>query len=83
MTPPVELHVERLVLSAALRLDPVALKDALEHELSRLIAERGIPRAWATDGLRLDGLSGRAGVAPTSRSLGRSLAETIHGGRAR
>ena len=77
------MHVERLVLPAALRLDPVALQDALEHELSRLVAERGIPRAWTTDGLSIDGLSGRAGATQTSRTLGRSLAETIHGGRVR
>jgi len=80
---PVELHVERLVVPAALRLDPIALQDALERELSRLVAERGIPRAWATDGLRLDGLSARVGAIPTSRTLGRSLAETIHRGRVR
>jgi hypothetical protein len=84
VTRPIDLHVEELVLPAGLRVDAVALRDALEHELSRLVAELGLPSAWTTDGLRLDGVASRGAVAAaTPRALGRSLAETVHGGRAR
>jgi hypothetical protein len=79
----VELYLERLVIPTELRVDPVALQDALEHELSRLVLERGIPPAWRADGLHLDSLSSRADATPTPATLGSALAETIHGGGAR
>ncbi len=83
MTRPVDVHIEELVLPECLGLDAGALRDALEHDLAGLVAQRGLPSAW-TDGARVGTLSSPDPVpVATPQAIGRSLAEAIHEGRTR
>jgi len=83
VTRPVDVHIDQLVFPAGLGLDAGALRDALEHDLTGLVAQRGLPSAW-TDGARVGTLSSPEPVlVPTPQAIGRSLAEAIHEGRTR
>ena len=56
MTPDVRLHVEELVLDGFAPGDGHRIGEALERELTRLLAERGLPPGFAAEGevARLD-----------------------------
>lgn len=46
----IELHIEELVLHGFARRDREAIARALEHELTRLLSEHGVPSAWLGGG---------------------------------
>ena len=85
----IELHIEELVLHGFAPGDRYTIADAVERELSHLLAQQftpftspGIPTTWVHDSgnLRLD--AGAFNVAPESRadSIGVQIAQAVHGG---
>lgn len=78
----VELHIEELVLHGFAPGDRHRIADAVERELARLFAERGVP-AGLGDGFespRLD--AGSFDFAPGARAetVGEEVARAIYGG---
>jgi hypothetical protein len=77
--PPIELHVEALVLHGFARGDGWRTAAALREELARLVGEHGLPGVAALDErARLDAGAVRAGARP--EATGRRIARAIHGG---
>lgn len=91
--PRVELHIEELVLHGFERGDRHAIADAVERELSRLLAEQfsaeSIPPAFSGDegitgsGAHLD--AGAFQLASNARpdAVGVQIAQTVYGGLTR
>jgi len=88
----INLHIEELVLHGFAPGDRYAIADAVERELSHLLAQQpapftsaGIPPTWVRDlgNLRLD--AGAFNVAHGSRaaSIGAQIARAVHGGLTR
>ncbi|MBE9473133.1 MAG: hypothetical protein IMY75_13650 [Chloroflexi bacterium] len=78
----VELHIEELVLHGFDSGDHYRIGAAVEAELARLFAEKGVPRSLAQAGemANLDG--GSFGVMPGSKaeSIGNQVAQALYGG---
>ncbi len=81
----VELRIEELVLHGVPAGDRLRVADAFERELSRIIAERGLPpgldRPVAVGSLAAPDLSVQRGAAP--RAMGESLAGAVYESLAR
>jgi hypothetical protein len=80
-TPSVELHIEELLLRGFNPHDRMAISDAVERELARLIVNGGIAGIGGEMAIeRLDG--GRFKVAPGMRpgAVGRQIAQTLYRG---
>lgn len=84
-TPNVVLHIDRLVLHGFEHVDRARLGRAVEAELTRLIAERGLAPTLTADARRprLDG--GRIDAAPDTPMprLATLVAHAVHGGLSR
>ena len=82
LTPDVRLRIEELVLDGFAPGDRYRIGEAVERELSRLLAERGVPSALAAGGEapRLD--AGSFELAPGSgpEAIGSRVAATVYGG---
>jgi hypothetical protein len=80
--PPIELHVEELVLHGFASADRHRIADAVRAELARLLEERGLPGAREGDAAvaRLDGgtVRLRDGAAPDE--AGAAIARAVYGG---
>jgi len=84
--PQIELHIEELVLHGFERSDRYPIADAVERELSRLLAaqfvEQGGPSSLAhsAESAHLD--AGAFHVAANSKpdSIGVQIAQTVYGG---
>ena len=85
----INLHIEEIVLHGFAPGDRYTIADAVERELSHLLAQKftpftsaGIPPTSVHDSetLRLD--AGAFNVAPESRadSIGAQIAQAVHGG---
>jgi hypothetical protein len=85
----IKLHIEELVLHGFAPGDRYSIADAVERELSQLLAQHftpfssaGIPPTWVRDlgNVRLD--AGAFNVAPDSRAdaVGAQIAQAVHGG---
>lgn len=78
----IELHIEELVLAGFPAAQRYAIGDALERELSRLIADRGLPSAMVPGGeiARLD--AGDFAVAPGAHgnAIGAQVARAVYRG---
>lgn len=76
----IRVNVGELVLDG-FRVDPDRVSAAFEHELARLVRERGVPLA-ADGAVSVDALSGLpplpAGLS--ARRLGQELARAVHAG---
>jgi hypothetical protein len=76
----VELRIEELVLHGVPPGDRLRVADAFERELSRIIAERGLPpgldRPRAVGSLIAPDLSVQRGAAP--RATGENLAGAVY-----
>ena len=86
MTPPdLELHIEELVLHGFAPEDRDRLGEALRQELTRLLAERGVPPSFTQrrDVKRLDAGAFAAAPGATPEVLGYQVARAIHGGLTR
>jgi hypothetical protein len=81
MNPDVELHVDELVLHGFAPRDRHAVGDALRAELTRLIAEGGVPAGMArADGAaRLDGGSFRVSPGQRAADVGAAVARAVYG----
>lgn len=84
--PHIELHIEELVLHGFERGDRYPVADAIERELSRLLAEQfaeqGIPSSLTRDAEREHLDAGAFHVAPRSKPdhIGAQVAQAVHGG---
>ena len=78
----VELHIEELLLHGFAASDRHRIAEAVEGELARLLAERGVPPALAQEGelARVDG--GSFDVAPDSsaEAVGNQATRALYGG---
>jgi hypothetical protein len=84
--PNIELHIEELVLHGFAPSDRYTIADAVERELSRLLAENsgnaGWPRSLADNSSRPRVDAGNFQVAPSAKasSIGDQIAQAVHGG---
>jgi hypothetical protein len=79
----IELHVEELVLEGFAPAERHAVADAFERELSRLLAERGLPSAReGAGGAAFDVDAGSVRIAPGTRAgaAGAQIARAVYGG---
>ncbi len=75
-----ELHIDELVLHGFASGDRHRIGDALERELARLLADRGLPSAGASSVFLEKVDAGAFKVPPGSRaqSIGTQLAQKVH-----
>jgi hypothetical protein len=78
----IDLHIEELVLEGFRPADRHRIGAAVERELARLLAERGLPAGLAqgTDLPRLDGGSFEAKPGARPEAVGRQVAGAVYGG---
>jgi hypothetical protein len=81
----IELHIEELVLHGFAAGDRHAIGDAVEHELTRLFAERGLTSSSMVSHERARIDAGNVHVAPESPApaVGAQVARAVHGGLTR
>ena len=86
MTPKsIELHIEELVLRGFAQGDRYQIGEAVEQELTRLFADRGVPQSLAEVGEIASVDGGAFEVAPGSRAevVGAQVAKAVYGGLGR
>jgi len=80
MSPPIEVHIEELVLRGFAASDRLRIGLAIEQELSRLIAQRGIHgllvAPTAVD--RVDAGSFQLAVGANPQTVGRNVAQRVY-----
>ena len=76
----IELRIDELILHGVAARDRHRVADAIEHELARLIAERGVPGGLAPRALDEPPTPPAALVLPRGRTddLGRGVANAIY-----
>ena len=82
----IELHIEELVLEGFAHADRHRVADAIEGELTRLLAAHGLPPALTAarlEGARLDAGTVRLKQGGAPRAAGKEIARAIHGGLSR
>jgi hypothetical protein len=77
--PRISLNVDRLVVDGVPHVDQATLREAIHQELSRLIAENGVP-AHLGQGFPMPNhaVTARPGVG--ARAIGAQVAQAIYGG---
>ncbi len=83
--PAVELHIEELVLHGFEPRDRYRIGEAVQHELTRLIAQMGAP-GWLSRGGEVERLDGGAfETSPDSgaKTIGAQVARAVYTGLAR
>ena len=82
MTKNVELHIEELVLHGFSPGDRYRIGEAVGQELSRLLADRGVPQSLLQGGEIASVDGGAFEVAPGSRAeaVGAQVAKAVYGG---
>lgn len=80
--PSLDLHIERLNLHGFSALDRHRIGAAMQAELTRLLAEQGIPPALAQGGVmkQLDGGTFEMAAGMPPRIVGVRIARAIYGG---
>lgn len=78
----IDLHIEELVLHGFEPDDRHRIGRVFEHELGRLVAERGAPPSLARSGEvpRLDGGSFEAKPGSGAQAIGVQVARAVYGG---
>jgi len=78
----IELHIEELVLNGLPYVDRHRFGAAVQRELTRLIAERGLPRSLQQDGVisRIDGGGFEVAPGSTERAIAGQVARSVYGG---
>jgi hypothetical protein len=78
---PVHIHINELILSGFKHVDRRQLSETVIAELSRLIAQRGVPRSLTAGGYiaRLDGGSFQIAEKAGADTIGTDLARTLYG----
>lgn len=81
----IELHIEELILHGFAPGDRARIGAALEGELARLLAERGLPEGLAQGGTidQLDGGSCEVARGAAPEAVGAQLAHAVYGGLSR
>ena len=77
-----ELHIEELVLHGFAPGDRHRIGDAVERELTRLFAERGVPPNFSQgfETARLDAGSFDFAPGSSAQSIGERIAQVLYGG---
>jgi hypothetical protein len=86
MTPKnIELHIEELVLRGFAPGDRYRIGEAVEQELTRLLADRGVPESLALGGEIGSGDGGAFEVVSGSRAevVGAQVGRAVYGGLGR
>jgi len=78
----IELNIEELVLHGFTPGDRHRIGEAVERELTRLLADRGVPQSLAQGGEVASVDGGAFEVAPGSRAevVGAQVAKAVYGG---
>jgi hypothetical protein len=81
----IELHIEELVLHGFAPGDRHAIGDAVQHELTRLLAEQGIAPSAVGSRDRAHVDAGDFQVSPDAKApaVGAQVARAVHGGLTR
>jgi hypothetical protein len=82
MTKNIELHIEELVLHGFSPGDRYRIGEAVEQELTRLLADRGVPQSLERGGEVASVDAGAFEVAAGSRAdvVGGQVAKAVYGG---
>jgi len=86
MTPRnIELHIEELVLDGFVHGDRYRIGEAVEQELSRLLADRGVPQSLAEGGeiASVDGGAIEVATGSRAEAVGAQVAKAVYGGLGR
>ena len=78
----IELHIEELVLHGFSHGDRYRIAEGVEQELTRLLADRGVPESLAQGGEVASVDAGAFEVAQGSRAgvVGAQVAKAVYGG---
>lgn len=78
----IDLYVEQLILHGFQPGDHYLIGQDFEHELGRLLAERGVPPSLVRSGevTRMDGGSFEAKPGSGGEAIGAEVARAIYGG---
>ena len=78
----IELEIEELVLRGFALEDRYSIGEAVQQELTRLLAERGVPPSLARSGEigYLDGGSFAISPGMKAEAIGSQIAQNIYGG---
>jgi hypothetical protein len=78
----IEIHIDALVLHDFAPVDRWRIGQAIEHELTRLFAEQGLPPGLALGGelARVDGGAFHVAAGTAAEGLGIQVAQAVYGG---
>jgi len=78
----IEIHIDELVLYGFAPADRWRIGQAIEHALTRLFAEQGLPPALAMGGelARIDGGAFHVTTGTAAEGLGAQVAQAVYGG---
>lgn len=79
----IEVHIEELVLHGFSPADRRPIADAIERELSSLLAREGLPAEQSFEIGRVNGGTFRIGEKQRAGSAGKGVARAIYGGLSR
>lgn len=80
----IELHIEELVLHGFSHGDSNRIAGAVEHELARLITEKGVPEDVANGEIaKVDGGSFQLAQGLKPETAGARIAKAVYGGMKR
>jgi hypothetical protein len=77
-----ELHIQELALDGFTDVDLADVRAAVQRELARLLAERGVPRPLASGGqtARLDGGAFELPPGAGAEAIGSQIAQALYRG---
>ena len=78
----IDIHIDALVLHGFAPADRWRIGQAIEHELTRLFTEQGLPSTLPMAGelARIDGGAFHVTAGTTVESLGAQVARAVYGG---
>jgi hypothetical protein len=83
MTPKnIELHIEELVLHGFAPGDRYRIGEAVEQELTRRLADRGVPQSLAEGGeiVSVDGGAFEVATGSRAETVGAQVSKAVYGG---
>ena len=83
--PDIQLHIEELVLNGLPDVDGQAIREGIQRELARLLAEQGVPPALGGSGgaLRVDGGAFDVAADADAGTIAVQVAQAVYGGLTR
>jgi hypothetical protein len=80
--PPIELHIDELVVNGFAPADRYAISDAVERELTRLLGEQGVPSSLRVEGATDEIKAAAFNATPNAKppTIGRQIAEAVYQG---